>query len=110
MKNGSSFEYELALNQNGTYYINILRLLEKGDDYSYSGIGHWELNSKGFILFAPSGSREDSNFDPDMSLAKARLVKKKSSWDPEGRYPYLLKFQRSTSNWVNGLELFPSGK
>ena len=106
MKDGTTFEYVLSLNENGTYFFSILRLLPKGDDYQYNEVGHWEVNKKGLIVFAPSKEIKSST-DPDLSNASARLVRKRSIWDPDGVHPYLLKFMRSSSNWINGLELFP---
>lgn len=106
MKDGSTVEYELSLNENGTYYFGMIHLLPTGKDYQYNEVGHWELGAKKLISFVPS-KEVDATGDPDLSVTPARLVKKRSSWDPEGKYPYLLKFQRSDSRLVSGLELFP---
>lgn len=107
-KDSSSFEYNLTLNDDGTFFFHYFSNIKNGiprEVHKY-GKGKWTVENKVISFFCDKQKDLDEKHTLDFTASKARFVIKSPRDKTDKIIQTRLKFLESEIFWMERIEMF----
>ena len=106
-KDNSSFEYELTLNQDGTFSFHYYSNIKQGipPEVNKYGKGNWTIKNNVITFFSDKQKDFDEKYTLDFTNTKARFVTKSPRDKSEEIIKTQLKFLESEIFWMRRIDI-----
>ncbi len=106
-KDSSSFEYELTLNQDGTFSFHYYSNIKQGipPEVNKYGKGNWTIKNNVITFFSDKQKDFDEKYTLDFTNTKARFVTKSPRDKSEEIIKTQLKFLESEIFWMRRIDI-----